>query len=184
MAAPVVEVITPDSDPDLFTKLTNADDETVQYYSELCEGAMEFQADPHRVGWLADQATHILQLISFDQVVTFAYLNVSPYDKDDRSYADLILLCGSYDFEHGTTTWKGSEVLIDKAMQLAREAGKKSLRLEALNTTLYTKVYEPMGFRPVPGKRLVYERPLPSGGRKRKTRRRSRTRKTKSRARK
>jgi hypothetical protein len=185
MAAPVVKVLTPESNPKLFSRLPDVEaygdiSKTLQPYVDLCEGADDFATEPHRVGWLADQPTHILQLIApldgKKQMVTFAYLNVKPFDMVKKTsavdYAELVLLCGSYKFVYGSTTWKGSEVLIDKAMELARVAGKTALRLEALNETLYKKVYEPMGFKPVPGEHLIYERPLPSGGKK--TRRRNR----------
>jgi hypothetical protein len=180
---PTINVITRESDPQLFDELASTMNEgdlpeATEYYAELCERAKDLEAEPYRVGFLADEASYILELVSYNEVVTFAYLNT---ETGTKPYAYLILLCGSYDFEHGTTVWKGSEVLIDKAMELARVAGKTSLRLEALNETLYKKVYEPMGFKPVPGEHLIYERPLPSGGKK--TRRRNR-RQRKTRARK
>jgi hypothetical protein len=170
MAVPVVEVIRRADDPeDLWRRLQ---EEGVEEFTELCSNAADFRMEPERVGWLVENATHILRLMVRGEMVAFAYVNVGTRG----SYADLVLLCGPYAFTYGTTKWKASEVLVDKAMQLAKEAGKTSLRLEALTATLYEKVYKPMGFEPVPGKYLVYERRLPSGGRKtrrRKTKRRS-----------
>jgi hypothetical protein len=186
MADLTVEVLTRETDPELFDTLSDVDydrkNDTLDYYAELCEGAAEFRMEPHRVGWLSESATHILQLVSFGEVVAFAYLNVTPR-APNATYAELVLLCGSYDFNHGKTVWKGSEVLVDKAMELAKVAGKTALRLEALNETLYKKVYEPMGFQPVPGKRLTYERSLPSGGKKTRRRRQRKTRRRKTKVR-
>lgn len=168
MASPVVEVITRDKAPKLFDRLLDKGDER---FNKLCEGALDFQLEPERVGWLVDKASHILRLVApvdgKRQMVTFAYLDVDPSPPRGQppvSYAELVLLCGKYKFTHGSTAWKGSEVLIDKAMELAKVAGKTTLRLEALNKDLYEKVYKPMGFEPVPGRLLEYERKI--GGRR------------------
>lgn len=181
MEKPVVEVISRADDPeDLWTRLQ---DEGIEEFTELCSKAADFRMEPNRVGWIVEKATHIVRVMVEDEMVAFAYVDVKPYDKKS-TYAELVLLCGSYSFTYGTTKWKASEVLVDKAMQLAKAQGKSSLRIEALNKTLYEKVYKPMGFEPVPGKYLIYERALPAGGNRRKTRRRQGTRKTKSRSRK
>jgi hypothetical protein len=99
-----------------------------------------------------------------DTLMTFGYVNVGPYvhKLNERSvpadYVELILLCGRYK----SGSWKGSELVVDKTIQLERENGKVAVRLEALNKELLAKVYYPMGFKDVPGKYLKAElRPLP-----------------------
>jgi hypothetical protein len=178
-----VEVITRDKDPEgLFGRL---EIQGIKKFNKLCEGAIDFQLEPEQVGWLSYDTTHILRLVVKNvdgkrRTVTFAYLNVNPsppIGKPPVSYAELVLLCGRYKFTHGSTTWKGSEVLVDKAMELAKVAGKTTLRLEALNKDLYEKVYKPMGFEPVVGDpistQLQYERKI--GGRLRLNVQRRRT---------
>lgn len=127
------------------------------------------------IGWLSEEASHILRVYEGKYLMTFAYFNDDPTDPSTNrraDYAELILICGSYK-SGGKYPWKGSELIVDKANQLAQAAGKKVLRLEALNQTLIDKVYAPMGFKEIPGRRLVAERPVTGGLRLQKQTRRS-----------
>lgn len=140
--------------------------------AELC--GQEIGRD-ESIGWLSEDATHILRVYEGKYLMTFAYFNDDPTDPSTNrraDYAELILICGSYT-SGGKYPWKGSELIVDKANQLAQAAGKKALRLEALNQTLIDKVYAPMGFKEIPGRRLIAERPVTGGLRLQKQTRRA-----------
>ena len=124
----------------------------------LCDKQVESQ----RVGWLSDSATHLIRVYVGKTLKTFGYVDIKPYPAGD--YVNLILLCGRYR-SGGPYPWKGSQLIVDKAIQLARDAGKTAIRLEALNEQLLAKVYRPMGFKDLPGRPLEAElRPLPPSG--------------------
>lgn len=140
--------------------------------AELCGSKLDRD---ERIGWLSEEASHIIRVYEGKYLMTFAYFNDDPNDPSTNrraDYAELILICGSYT-SGGKYPWKGSELIVDKANQLAQAAGKKALRLEALNQTLIEKVYAPMGFKEIPGRRLVAERPVTGGLRLQKQTRRS-----------
>jgi hypothetical protein len=125
--------------------------------TELCNEKLERD----RIGWLADGASHIIEVYEGDTLRSFAYLTVKPWEGGNFSYLNLV--CGRYT-SGGPYPWKGSELIVDKANELAKVAGKKVLRLEALNQALIDKVYKPMGFNDVPGKYLIVERTVQGGG--------------------
>lgn len=161
MAAPIIDVITRDNDPtNLFGRLY--DNEDVKEYHNLCKRAADYRMEPERVGYLEADTSHILRLMVGDQMVGFAYVNANPLiNVGDKylptPYAELILICGPKYTFNGK---KGSTILIEKGIEIAKTAGKTSLRLEALNKELYTEVYAPLGFKPVKGKYLEYELPF------------------------
>lgn len=162
MEPPRVVVDTRETDPDVFADLAEDDSNKTKYELELlCDDALD---DVRRVAWLSEVSTHIIRVYEGDELMTFGYVNVNPYIYDSNrkivstDYVELVLLCGRYK----AGSWKGSELVVDKTIQLAREAGKNAIRLEALNKELLTKVYYPMGFKDLPGKYLKAElRPLP-----------------------
>ena len=147
---------------DLMTDELNSAKEDL---SELCNERIDYE----KIGHLADGATHIIRVYEGEALKTFAFVNVNPYIYDKATggyvrpdYIELILICGSYK-TGGPYPWKGSELVVDKANELAKAAGKKAIRLEALNPDLLSKVYRPMGFVDVPGKYLYAERPVTGG---------------------
>jgi predicted GNAT family N-acyltransferase len=158
-----VEVKTRETHPRLFASLeTNSSkSKFLTQAKKLCSTAIDFQYDPERVGYLSEEATHIIAVYDGeDRLMTFGYLNDSPMDDASK----LILLCGRYKTP-GPYPWKGSELVMDKAIQLTKAAGKKAIRLEALNEALLEKVYRPMGFKDLPDQYLEAElRPLPASG--------------------
>jgi hypothetical protein len=162
MARPRVVVDTQATNPKLFADLEEeGDNATKRELQDLCDDALD---DTRRVAWLSEISSHIIRVFEGDTLMTFGYVNVGPYvhKLNERSvpadYVELILLCGRYK----SGSWKGSELVVDKTIQLARENGKVAVRLEALNKELLAKVYYPMGFKDVPGKYLKAElRPLP-----------------------
>jgi len=118
----------------------------------ICDETPELEG---RIYGLSETATHIIRVYddTTNELMTFGFVDVNPED-----YIKLILLCGRFK----TRGWKGSELVVDKAIQLAREYGKKAVRLQALNRALLDKVYIPMGFKPLPGPgRFAELRPLP-----------------------
>jgi len=146
--------------------------EYVDDFTELCQEKFSEEEINNRVG----TSTQAILVFDGDELVSFGLVN--PYTLGD--YLKLELLCGRYK-TGGKYPWKGSELVVDKAIQLAKEYKQNAVRLEALNKDLLERVYRPMGFKDIPGRRLQAElRFLPSGGRGRKTRRR----KTKRRVRK
>lgn len=148
MDAPVLKIITRESAPVIFNNLMEDKDKVG--FAKLCAKST---LQEENVGSLADNATHIIMLIQpVKKLKAFAFISTTHPD-----YLEILLLCGSYRFSYGGREWRGSEVLIDKAMQLAIKKGKASIRLEALNEDLYEKLYKPMGFTPVPNEYLVYE---------------------------
>ena len=138
--------------------------EYVDDFTELCQEEFNEEEIDNRVR----TSTQVILVFDGDELVSFGLVN--PYTPGD--YLKLELLCGSYK-TGGKYPWKGSELVVDKAIQLARQYKKNAVRLEAVNEDLLQKVYRPMGFKDIPGRRLQAElRIPPSGGKRRKTRRR------------
>ena len=140
----------------------------IKKFKILCEDNFDDEELEARI----DLSTQAILVFVGDELVSFGL--VTPHTTGD--YLKLELLCGTYKTT-GKYPLKGSKVVVDQAIQLARQYKKNAVRLEALNEDLLQKVYRPMGFKDIPGQRLYAElRPL-SGGRKtrrRKTKRRSR----------
>jgi hypothetical protein len=134
--------------------------EELREFINLCK---DTELDSEKVRNLVEEATHILILRDGGRIVTFAYVDAAPSLGGD--YATLILVCGKFRTE-GKYPWKGSEIMVDKAMELARVAGKKTLRIEALNQDLIDKVYKPMGFKDIEGRYLEAEISIKGGSRK------------------
>lgn len=154
MDTPVLKVVTRESHPKLFNNLVEHKD---RYgFARLCEKSILQFED---VGNIAIEASHIILLLEERKLKGFVFV-----DATEPAYLKILLLCGSYRFSYGGREWRGSEVLIDKAIQLAKETQKSSIRLEALNQTLYEKIYKPMGFTPVSNEYLTYEIKLNGGG--------------------
>lgn len=156
---PTVVVRTREQESSLFNVLEkNTPRQSKKRLAELCAGQLD---RPESVGWLADSATHIIRVYEGKKLVTFAYVDTQ-YSDDS---VELILICGRYR-TGGMYPWKGSELIVDKVIQLARMAGKKSIRLEALNQEILDKVYKPMGFKDVEGEYLKAELPITGGSRR------------------
>ena len=130
--------------------------EYIDDFTELCQEEFNKKEIKNRIS----VSTQVILVYENDELVTFGL--VTPYTTGD--YLTLELLCGSYK-TGGKYPWKGSELVVDKAIQLARQYKKNAVRLKALNEYLLENVYRPMGFKDIPGqKRHAEIRPLPMSG--------------------
>ena len=150
-----VVVNTRNGSPELFESLEDMESNpTKERYANLCHG--RFTSD--EIGYSVEGVTHIIKVIEGKLLKTFGFLSIST----SAEYAELKLLCGSYTSADGQ---KGSKLIVDKAIELARTSGKKALRLEPSEEdyeSLLNKVYGPLGFTPLGDKEL--ELRFPGGG--------------------
>lgn len=96
--------------------------------------------DEEGIQYAIEDASHVI--LAKDKksgaVVAFACLDVNTTNDS----AELKLLCGTYRIGDK----KASELLVKKAEETAKSAGKKSIVLDVLSSDLADKVYKPMGF--------------------------------------
>lgn len=95
--------------------------------------------DEEGIRYAIEDASHVIVAKdSNGAVVAFACLDVNTTNDS----AELKLLCGTYRIGDK----KASELLVKKAEETAKSAGKKSIVLDVLSSDLADKVYKPMGF--------------------------------------
>lgn len=130
---------------------------TDEYLDEECDRALTRE----QVNDFAAESTHLLLLRQDGKVVTFGLL------QGGKKVNELLVLCGTYTI-NGV---KGSKLIVDKAIEIGKGYGNKTLVLKAANEALAEKVYEPMGFTRT-GKSLMMSRSI-GGSRLQKQTRRS-----------
>ena len=127
---------------------------------EFLEGLCEPELTREQVMNFAEESTHLLLVREGGNVVTFGLL------QGGTKVNELLVLCGRSQID-GV---KGSKLVVDKAMEIGKGYGNTTLQVNAANTDLAKKVYEPMGFTRK-GNSLMMTRPIGGSRLKKQTRR-------------
>lgn len=105
---------------------------------EVCERKEALELDAQKIMYFSEVTNYLLILKKEGRTIGFLLLDCYP----GTSECKIWLVCVS----KGYKGKKYSKILIDRAKELAREAGKTTLHLEALTRTVGEKVYKPLGF--------------------------------------
>jgi len=151
-----LDVLTPETDEWYDFKVeTNSDDpaardtpgELAELLSDMCRG----EYDPERVMNFAEEASHLIGLRENETGGLVGFLLLSARN-DAAQEASVNLICVSEDVKG-----KGlSKLLLDKAKEISRDAGKDQLVLDAANEKV-AKIYESNGFIRDPGYKSKYD---------------------------
>ena len=104
----------------------------------LCEREGAFELNAEKIMYFSEVTNYLLLLKKEGDTIGFLLLDLYPGPSPPKIW----LVCVS-------STEKGkqySRILIDQAKQMAKDAGKTNIHLEALSRTIGTKVYTPQGF--------------------------------------
>ena len=106
--------------------------------AELCERQNASELDAQKIMYFSEATNQLLLLKKNGETIGFLLLALYP----GPSQAKIWLVCVS-SAESGK---QYSKLLIDQAKRMAKEAGKKTIHLEALSRKVGRKVYKTQGF--------------------------------------
>lgn len=105
---------------------------------EVCEREGTIELDAQKIMYFSEVTNYLLLLKKETDTIGFLLLSCYPGPSESK----IFLVCVSKEYKGR----KYSKIMIDKAKELTREAGKTTLHLEALTRTVGEKVYKPLGF--------------------------------------